>query len=491
MITNSKDSLSKLKSFFENDLSELSIPELIRMENTGTGNSIWNALILNETNNKLTTINLPNMEQSPYIITGENLSNINLENMRQVEVGYVNNSSLLSITPGVLQNTKIQKLNLPNFIGSSSPTSRVNTDIGSSDVKHTSFWNNYWLSDVVFGNSKMKQSTSHVFNGFWFRNNYFLKSLRLCYPYVIPIEGVGGLSSTPIGRANGNGYIYVPDDLVVAYQKTTGWQAFDIKIKGLSAYSEPNLDSITDDWETIFGNCKAGNTDSYPLGGTKSVEIDGIKTQFIIVGKNQDVLYDASDSSYNSSNVGKAALSWMERTISRFSPINISNTFSNGRPSYTEEQILHEYLKTNIYDKMQENVRKNIKPVIKYSQGYTSNANPKDMATKTSSENPDYLEYVWPFSKIELGKELPSGNAFIYQYFAIAPGWTPPVLNYYLGDTLINTVGNQKISIALRDYSYTGQTVPDCLIPSDTSGESMITSSPIVDNPYLIIGFCT
>ena len=47
MITNPNESLLKLKSFFENDLSELDIPELIRMENTNTGNNIWNALILN------------------------------------------------------------------------------------------------------------------------------------------------------------------------------------------------------------------------------------------------------------------------------------------------------------------------------------------------------------------------------------------------------------------------------------------------------------
>lgn len=493
MITNPSISLLKLKSFFENDLSELSIPELIRMEDTDTGNTIWNTLILNNTNNNLTIINLPNMEQSPYIITGENLSHVNLENMRQVEVGEINNSSLRSITPGVLQNTKIQNLNLPNFIGSSSPTSRINTDIGDSTVKHTSFWNNYWLSDVVLGNAQMKQADypSHVFNGFWFRNNYFLKSLRLCYPYVIPIEGVGGLSSTPIGRANGNGYIYVPDNLVMAYQQTTGWQAFDIKIKGLSTYVEPNLDTITDSWETIIANCQAGNINNYSIGDTKSVEINGIKTQFVLVGKNQDTLYDTSDNTYNQGNSGKAALSWMERTISRFSPTNITNIFENGRPSYREEIILHKYLKEEIYDKIQTNVRENIKPVIKYSQGYNENTSVRDMATKTSSENPTYLEYVWPFSSIELGKDTISGNAFRYQYFTSTADWTPPVLNYYLGDTLINTVNNQKIAIALRDYSMQGQSVPNCLLPNDTVGESMTVSSSSPDNPYLIIGFCT
>ena len=492
MITNPNTSFLKLKSFFENDLSELNIPELIRMENTNTGNTIWNALILNNTNSNLVSIQLPNLEQSPYIITGDNLSTVNLENLRQVEVGDANNNSLYSIKSRILQNTKIQKLNLPNFIGSPSPTSRINTDIGNSSVEHTSFWNNYWLSDVILGNSKMKQSDfpNHVFNGFWFKNNYFLTSLRLCYPYVIQIEGVGGLSSTPIGRNNGNGYIYVPDNLVTAYQKTTGWQAFDIKIKGLSEYIEPNLDTIEDSWETILENCKNGNTSKYQIGGTKSVEINGIKTQMFIVGKNQDQLYNASDNTYNNGS-SKAAISWMERTISRFSPVNISNSFLNGRPSYREETVLHAYLKNQIYDKIQSDVRAGIKPVIKYSQGYNENTNVRDLATKTSEENPTFLEYVWPFSSIELGKDTVSGNAFRYQYFSATSNWTPPTLNYYLGNTLINTIDNQKISIALRDYSDSSQTVPNCLQPSNTAGESMIVSNSSPSNPYLIIGFCT
>lgn len=489
MITNSNTSFLKLKSFFENGLSELDIPELIRLENTNTGSNIWNALILNETNSNLTSIKFHNLEQSPYVITGENLSNIDLENLRQVEVGNVNNNSLNSVSSKILQNTKIQKLNLPNFVGSSYPTSRINTDIGSTDVAHTSFWNNYWLTDVVLGNSQMKQSDypNHVFNGFWFRNNYFLKSLRLYYPYVIPIEGVGGLSSTPIGRNNGNGYIYVPDDLVTTYQRTTGWQAFDIKIKGLSEYIEPNLDTITDSWATIIENCRNGNTDNYNLGDTKSLEINGIKTQFIIIGKNQDQLYNDPNNNYNNGSE-KAALSWMERTISRFSTENIANNFQNGRSAYRDDIVLHQYLKENIYDKIQNDVRANIKPVIKYSQGYTENTSVRDLATKNSSENPTYLEYIWPFSSIELGKDTTSGQAFRYQYFS---GSTAPILNYYLGDTLINSIGSQKISIALRDYSNIGQTVPDCLQPSNTAGESMIVSDSSPNNPYLIIGFCT
>ena len=489
MITNPNTSLLKLKSFFENDLSELDIPELIRMENTNTGNNIWNALILNETNSNLTSIKFHNLEQSPYVITGENLSNIDLENLRQVEMGDTNNNSIRSVNSKILQNTKIQKLRLPNFVGASYPTSRINTDIGSTDVAHTSFWDNYWLADVVLGNSQMKQTDypNHVFNGFWFRNNYFLKSLRLYYPYVIPIEGVGGLSSTPIGRNNGNGYIYVPDNLVTTYQRTTGWQAFDIKIKGLSEYVEPNLDTISDSWETIIENCQAGNVDKYPIGGTKSIEIDGIKTQFILVGKNQDQLYNNPSSSYNQGSE-KAALSWMERTISRFSPQNITNIFQGGRASYKEEIVLHQYLQNEIYNKIQADVRANIKPVIKYSQGYNENTSVRDMATKTSSENPSYLEYVWPFSSIELGKDTISGNAFRYQYFTATANWTPPVLNYYLGDTLINTVGNQKISIALRDYSNSSQTVPNCLQPE---GQTMEPTDSGPSNPYLIIGFCT
>lgn len=489
MITDAATSLNKLKAFFNNQLTELEVPELIRMENTNTGHDLWNALILNETNNNLKKINFKSMEQFPYIITGNNITEVNFEQLKQIEVSDNRNNSLRSITPRFLQNTKIQKLILPNFVGSASPTSRINSDIGSNDVVHTSFWNNYWLADVVLGNSHMKQSDypSHVFNGFWFRNNYFLNSLRLYYPYVIPIEGVGGLSSTPIGRDNGNGYIYVPDDLVIPYQKTTGWSAFDSKIRGLSQYININSDTITDDWATIAAHCASGNTNSYNIGDTKSVEIDGIKIQFILVGKNQDELYDAPSNNYNPSYPTRAALSWRQRTIAFFSPENISNAFANSnQTSYTEDITFHKYLKDNIYDKISDELKSFIKPVIKYSAGYSEGAYRSNVPTKSASQNPQYLEYIWPLSAFEMGIGQPVTNTFRYNYHDRNSNPNVPVLNFYLGDTLNNT----NVSVALRDYSE-GRSTPDCLVPNTTAGSPMVVSATSYNNPYLIVGFCT
>ena len=488
MITDAATSLNKLKQFFDNQLTVLEIPELIRMENTNTGNEIWNALILNETNDKLQKINFKSMEQFPYIITGTNITEVNFEQLKQVEVSDNRNSSLRSIAPRFLQNTKIQKLNLPNFIGSASPTSRINTDIGSTDVAHTSFWNNYWLADVVLGNSHMKQADypSHVFNGFWFRNNYFLNSLRLYYPYVIPIEGVGGLSSTPLGRNNGNGYIYVPDDLVLNYQRTTGWSAFDSKIRGLSQYIDVNMDTITDDWATIAGRCASGDTSIYNIGDTKSVEIDGIKIQFILVGKNQDELYD-SITNYNPNYPNRAALSWQQRTIAFFSPQSIANSFANSnQTSYTEDITFHKYLYENIYEKISNELKPYIRPVIKYSTGYNEGAYRSNVPTKTAAQNPTYLEYVWPFSAFELGIGQPVTNTFRYNYHDRNSNPNAPILNFYLGDTLNNT----DVSVALRDYSE-GRSAPDCLVPSSTAGASMTVSTSNHSHPYLIVGFCT
>ena len=487
MITNPAESLTMLRSFFENDLSTLDIPELVTMENQNVNNhsTNWNALILNETNNNLKTINFPNLEQTPYIVIGKNLTNINLEHLRMVEISDSRNSNFIdynNLQPQIICNTKIQTLNLPYFVGSPSPTSRINSDISSTDVSHTSFWDNYWLTDVVFGNSTIKQSdfSNFQFNGFWFKNSYFLKSLRLYYPYVIPIYGSGGLDSTPIGKDNGNGFIYVPDDLVYTYQHTEGWQSFATKIQGLSFYTAPNVDTITDSWETISENCRRGSTSNYPIGGTKSIEIDGVQTQFILVGKNQDQLYTI-DNSYNTNNAGRAALTWAERTISRFNKINISNNFSEGQISYREDIVFHNYLKNNIYNKIPESVRQYIKPVVKYAKGFSGGQPSNNIATKTGEE------YIWPLSQRELGIGQSAENTFIYNYFDLQINPNTPTLNYYLGDTL----NNNGVLIALRDYDTTGQSSPTCLQPATTAGERMTTTSSNYNPVYTIVGFCT
>lgn len=497
MITNPEISLAKLKSFFENDLSsddkmtELSVPELIELENTNaiSSNPVLSTLMIDTNNTNLQKIDLKNMYQTPYILTGKNLTEVNLESLQRVEIGTTTNQALSYLSqyviPMVLRETKIQKLNLPNFIGSPEPTSSSNSDIDNTiPATRTCFWKNYWLKDVNMGNSYMKQenNSQQKFNGFWFRDSYFLKSLRLNYPYVIPMVGIGGLSTTPIAPDNGNGYIYVPEDLIDEYQASTEWQRFSSKIISLDRYEEEK-DKIDDSWATILNNCYTGNTSKYKIGDTKTVYIDDIPMQFIIVGKNVDTLYTNIEG-YNQ-NRGKAALSWALRTISYFSPTDVAGSFSSDTISFNGNENFHTIL-DNIYNNIEDTVKTGIKPVIKYSKGYI-------LGVPNTYIPSDREEYVWPLSAVEIGKATAAEGYFTYEYFDKKNSYIT-TLNYYLGDTYTNVVNGQKIYVALRDYS--NQTSrPDCLLPVDPpTGSNEVQDMTITQSgtsPYLIIGFCT
>ena len=117
MINNSINSLNMLKSFFENDLSELDLSDLVRIE-TSSSSQLWNSLIFNKANSNIKTLILKNLEQSPYILTLPNLTEVNLDNLLQVERGAWSSKNIGSnsssnfynnLKPGVLQNTKLSK----------------------------------------------------------------------------------------------------------------------------------------------------------------------------------------------------------------------------------------------------------------------------------------------------------------------------------------------------------------------------------------------
>ena len=111
MIRDSVLSKEKLGKFFMDspDFTELNIPELTRF-NTTTINS----LVINNSN--LQTISLPNLEQQPGIILGEDVRSINLSSLHYI----TNNADILQsgiLTSRFLQNTKLQVLDLPELQG--------------------------------------------------------------------------------------------------------------------------------------------------------------------------------------------------------------------------------------------------------------------------------------------------------------------------------------------------------------------------------------
>ena len=477
MITNSTTSLNMLNSFFQNELSTLDIPELVRIDTSG--NYIQqNGLVL--INSALKTINLTNMEQSPYVFSCAELSEINLEHLQQIEFPEYLVNSLYSFPTKFLHNTKIQTLNLPNFKGTTTPLPQYdgNEGINSAAAEYASFWNNYWLHSVNLGNSLMSstENSNFKFNGYWFRNNYFLKFLKLNYPYVIPLVRTAGFNTTPIG--SGNGYIYVPKNLLNSYKSADNWQEFSNKFKTIEDDYENDLsidnDSITDSWAEIITKCNNGTAvNVYNIGDTKTLKINNTPHQFTIVGKEIDPLCD------NQGNLTgqNAQLSWMETTISRFEQNNV-NDFADNSPRQFSNAINFHAILTNIYNQIEESILKSstgIKTVIKYSRGYID-------ANGTYNANASSIESgLWPPSIAELG--LVSNP--IYPYYV------NKTINYYLGATNINRINNNKISVALRDYDNSSTNYPNLLIPNDISGEPMTMATNTYGTPYLILGFCT
>ena len=474
---NSSDSLALLNSFFKNELSSIDIPELVRISS-----GLWNSLAL--TNSNLNILNLENMEQAPYIINCKNLLQIKLDQLQEIEFNEIYLNGLSNFPTKFLHNSKIQSLNLPNFKGTRFPLPTNAVSLSDTNASTASFWNNYWLRDVTLGNSKMRfeNNSDYKFNGYWFNNNYFLKFLRLNYPYVLPLVRIAGLSNTPIG--NGSGYIYVPDDLVSSYKSADQWNQFNLKIKGISQYEadfNSYKDSITDDWSTIISNCAAGTIDRYNIGDTKTVKIDNVPTQFMIVNKRGiagaaeiDYIADSNGDETNE----PAALTWMEKTITRVSaPQSVQDVFSTDYPRQYKNATNFRNIITNIYDNIEPTVKAGIKRVVKNSIGRNSAGNPIN-----NSKSADYL---WPPSRLELGLSV---NASPYEYYKTTPR---RIINYYLGETNINEINGNKIRVALRDYTGESSSYPDLLRPNNDSTQSMDIVDTDNTNPYIIVGFCT
>lgn len=473
---NSSESLALLNSFFKNELSSIDIPELVRIDSPY---GLWNGLVF--TNSALNVLKLENMEQAPYILDCENLLELKLDKLQEIEFSagmdglYLNNLS--NYPTRFLHNSKIQSLNLPNFKGTQYPLPSNSNSISEYNARAASFWNNYWLRDVSLGNNEMREelATNYKFNGYWFNNNYFLKFLKLNYPYVIPLVRNAGLNNTPIGH--GSGYIYVPDNLVDSYKSASNWNQFSAKIKGISKYEydfNRYKDSISDDWSTILTNCANNTISKYNIGDTKTVKINNVPTQFRIVAKNTDYIADNE----GNETAQTAALTWMETTITRVSPpVSVQDVFSTDNPRQFKNATNFRNIINNIYTNIESTVKNGIKQVVKSSIGRNSAGN-----RLPNSKSSDYL---WPPSRLELGLDIDQSP---YEYYQTNPR---RIINYYLGETNINEINGSKICVALRDYSGASSNYPDLLRPNSDSTKSMDVIDTDNTNPYIIIGFCT
>lgn len=486
MIINPTESMNQLKNFFIDTLpdNKLEIPDLVSID-TLTNQSYWNPLVINNPN--IEEINFPNLIQSPLIIKGENLRRVNLESLSRTEFGVssLDNYSFLPLS--ILQNTKIQTLNLPNFIGTGAEVPPSGMQISESN--QMSFLNNYWLKTVFMGNSFMKQSDypNFIFNGFWFRNNYSLVALCLNYPYVIPLDRTEGFNTTPIKK--GNGHIYVPENLLEEYRAADYWKIFPAeKFKSLNEY-ENNMqsyfsDTIQDSWQQIIANCNNNSYGNYQVGDTKTLYWNGIPIQMVIVGKNKDT---------NSENE-VVALTWMMKTISIFNRYNLGSIFNNSPINFANANGTESYpgyrklFTETIYNGISSNpitkdnvIINGIKPVVKHSVG----TNNSGVITNTLRS----IETIWPPSASELNlRDYTTPYSYFTTLPTIAEAEKRP--NYSLGlTTLVTDETNKFITVGTRDYS-TSSTTPDLLRATGENSKMELIQGDNT-NSYIIFGFCT
>lgn len=459
-------------------ISELNIPELVQMDGTLPPTNFLNGLVLEDTN--VSSIDFKNLEQQPYYIGNSYLTNIDLSNLKNIEC-YNNAIPLLDNLPiTFLHNTKLQTLNLPKFQGAREKVPNNNESISASDARYASFWDNYWLRDVSFGQDvkSFHKNSKDQYNGFWFKNNYSLLSLRLYYPYILPANrGLTGLETTPIG--NGSGRIFVPDDLVADYKAAQYWTSYSNKIFPLSSYSPTSIgDSIPDNvktWEEIIADCNSNNildSNIYSIGSTKTIKLaNGIPLQAVIAriqGLNPRI--DANDI-LTDDLTNSAKITWVIKTISIFEPLtNISfynsnitapRQYGNTNTTANLRAILNDY-----YNKLPTVLKNGIKTVQKASYGFEESASFKKSAEK-----------LWPLSSVELGiKDHDPNNEYAaYNYN----------FDFRLGETNIRTG-----EIILRDFSGDSANYLDSLVYNTTKNKFELHAAG-ASNPYLIFGFCT
>lgn len=481
MISNSINSKNQLKSFFNNELISLNLPDLIHIDTNTLNKTYLNGLYIN--NSEIQEINFENLEQSPFILLGDNIKSINLNGLKRIEPksNQISNDALFySLRYRFLSNTKLKELILPNFEGVTNMQNEADYGSPSSSNINASFTDNYWLREVTLGNNEIATTNTHL-NGYWFANCYSLKYLKILYPFVIPLASNVGFQTNPIGA--GNGRIYVPDNLVDAYKAATYWSTYNEKIFSLSQYEldKAEENEITDSWPQIIENCNNGlAAGMYQVGDYKTLEINGCPTQMVIVNTANAGNGTSSNRDVLASNPSQPVqLTWMEKTISRFNKNSITSVSPYSYNNSESFQTILENIFNGISDDTGLKSNNGIKLVQKSCFGFESGS-----ASSTSSLN---NFKIWVPSAAEVGFRQSQTN-LVYDYFKNSSGiiQTP---NYRLGETNLYTDNDSvRVNIALRDFDNNNNSRP-AVVQSGPDSSTLNTNPDTAS--YIIFGFCT
>ena len=206
-----------------------------------------------------------------------------------------------------------------------------------------------------------------------FQSSSSFESLIIRSTTMATLGSATTLSGTKIDA--GLGAIYVPSSMISTYKANTNWSNY--AILPIDSYPATNFDTISDSWETIISNIKAGNYSQYKIGDTKSITYDGMNVQLQLIGTDKDVL--ASDETKT------VATTWAFRHIVISHRMNATNTNANGYPASEMYTYLQE-----CRAKLPDIIKNNIVTVKKTYRNYTTSS--------TLSTDEDF----WLFSMREI-----------------------------------------------------------------------------------------
>lgn len=216
---------------------------------------------------------------------------------------------------------------------------------GVSQIKANAFDSCSNLEVVKLGGEGSSNSLSIA--GDAFNACSKLQHLVIDRPAMATLEATSGLDRTPI--ANGEGAIYVPENLVSTYKANSKWKNYFIT--KLENYPLSAFDSIEDSWSDIFAN--ANYATDYTVKGTKTLELtDGTKIKMDLAAIDTDVKSD---------NSGTAKMTWICNGIPYTHHMNATNTTAGG---WTDSEM-RSYLIGDILSKIPTEIKSHIVSVKK------------------------------------------------------------------------------------------------------------------------------
>ena len=259
-----------------------------------------------------------------------------------------------------------------------------------------------------------------------------LKSLILRPERVITIP-LNSFIQTRI-RA-GLGAMYVPSNMIEQYKASNDYKS--LNIYKIEDYPKDDFSTIQDDWDTIISNIQNGNDSLYEIGDSKKIQVDGIDYYVEIVGKNIESLAN-SENEY-------AKTTWAFKTTLGTS--NVANSNTTAPPIFTETN-LYNYLIKSIYEKIQENVRRNIVTIQRRAYNFSTSSSEAVNMPIFLFSNADLFSdsSKYPYMKDNVINRIKyQGKSGSYTAIGEASNWrTMSVLvsgqNYYYA--AVDTAGN-------------------------------------------------